>query len=82
MLVADLADFPQVRYAFETLLAEQGGGSPRSEALTQALMSQCLVYLLRRLSERSDDSLQWLSRPEDEGPGLALDMIFDEPDSP
>ena len=79
VLVADLSGFPQVRYAFETLLAEQGGASPGSEALTQALMSQCLVYLLRYLSEQPGAPLPWLAGLEDPGLGQALDLIFDQP---
>ena len=82
VLVADLSSFPQIRFAFETLLAEQGGASPGSEALTQALMSQCLIYLLRYLSEQPGDSLPWLASLEDPGLGQALDLIFDQPGAP
>ena len=82
VLVADLSAFAQIRFIFETLLEEQGGASAGSEALTQALMSQCLVYLLRHLSEGPDDSLPWLSRLDDDGLGPALDLIFDQPGSP
>ena len=54
VIVADLSGFPQVRVAFESILAEQGGLNEGSGALTQALMSQCLVYLLRYLSQQPD----------------------------
>ena len=79
VLVADLSGFPQTRSAFETLLAEQSGASQGSAALTQALMSQCLVYLLRYLSDQAGDSLPWLSLLEDPDLGRALDLIFDQP---
>ena len=79
VLVADLSAFPQTRFAFETLLAEQGGMSQGSETLTRALMSQCLVYLLRYLSEQPPDSLPWLTSLEDPGLSRALDQIFDRP---
>ena len=82
VLVADLSAFSQTRFVFETLLAEQGGTGTGSEALTRALMSQCLVYLLRHLSEGPDDSLPWLSGLKDEGLGPALDLIFDQPGFP
>ena len=82
VLVADLSAFAQIRFVFETLLAEQGGSGAGSEALTQALMSQCLVYLLRHLSEQPDESLPWLSGLDDEELGPALDLIFDQPGSP
>ena len=79
VLVADLSGFPQVRLVFETLLSEQSRTGAGAEALTQALMSQCLVYLLRHLSERPDESLPWLTSLEDPGLGPALDLIFDQP---
>ena len=79
VLVADLSSFPQTRFAFETLLAEQSGATPGSAALTQALMSQCLVYLLRHLSEQPGGPLPWLSGLEDPDLGRALDLIFDRP---
>ena len=82
VLVADLSGFPQVRSVFETLLSEQSSTGPGSEALTQALMSQCLVYLLRHLSEQPGDSLPWLTGLEDPGLGRALDLIFDQPGAP
>ena len=79
VLVADLSGFPQSRLAFETLLAEQSSDSVGSTTLTQALMSQCLVYLLRYLSERSGDSLPWIGSLEDPDLGQALDLIFEQP---
>ena len=82
VLVADLSDFAQIRFVFETLLTEQSGEGERSEALTQALMGQCLVYLLRLLSEQSDDALPWLTSLEAPGLGVALDRIFDQPGAP
>ena len=59
VLVADLSGFAQIRFVFETLLSEQSGEGAGSEALTQALMSQCLVYLLRHLSDQPGDALPW-----------------------
>ena len=79
VLVADLSAFPQIRSAFEALLAEHSNAREGSEALTQALMSQCLVYLLRHLAEQPDDSLPWLTSLDDPGLGQALDLIFDRP---
>jgi len=77
--VADLSSFPQARVAFEAVLAEQGGAQPGSVALTQALMSQCLVYLLRYLSDRSDYPLPWLSALEDPSLAQAVDLVFERP---
>lgn len=67
IIVADLSGYPQVRNAFEGILAEQGGGTEGSVALTRALMTQCIVYLLRYLSDQSDGRLPWLPGLEDPG---------------
>ena len=82
IIVADLSSYPQVRDAFETILAEQGGAGPGHTALSQALMSQCLVYLLHHLSEQSEAPLPWLSALDDSSLGRAVDLIFDRPEAP
>ena len=82
IIVADLSGYPQVRLAFEGILAEQGGATEGSATLTRALMTQCIVYLLRYLSEQSDGRLPWL--PGLEAPNLAraVDVIFEHPEAP
>ena len=82
VLVADLSGYPPVRFVFETLLSEQSGTSEGSDTLSQALMSQCLVYLMRHLSEQPDEALPWLTSLEDPGLGRALDLIFEQPGDP
>ena len=81
IIVADLSGYPQVRLAFEGILAEQGGANQGSVALTRALMTQCIVYLLRHLSERSDGRLPWLAGLEDPNPTRAVDLIFERPEA-
>ena len=81
IIVADLSGYPQVRNAFEGILAEQGGGTQGSVALTRALMTQCIVYLLRYLSEQSDGRLPWLPGLEDPNLSKAVDQIFDRPEA-
>jgi AraC-like DNA-binding protein len=77
--VADLTSYPYIQVAFESILAEQGGTRPGSVALTEALMSQCLVYLLRYLSEQSESPLPWLPALEDPNLARAVDLIFERP---
>ena len=79
IIVADLSSYPQVRVAFETILAEQGGANPGSIMLIRALMSQCLVYLLRHLSEQSDDRLSWLMGLGDPDLAPTVDLILERP---
>ena len=47
-----------------------------------ALMSQCIVYLLRRLCEGGTCSLPWLAALEDERLARALDRILENPAGP
>ena len=65
VIVANLSAYPQVRSAFEEILAEQGGATEGSVALTRALMTQCIVYLLRSLSDQSGGRLPCLLGLED-----------------
>ena len=81
IIVADLPGYPQVRNAFEAILAEQGGDTEGSVALTKALMTQCIVYLLRYLSDQADGRLPWLPRLEDPNLSKAVDQIFDRPEA-
>ena len=82
IIVADLSGYPQVRLAFEGILAEQGGATEGSATLTRALMTQCIVYLLRYLSEQSDGRLPWLPGLEDPNLSRAVDAIFEHPEAP
>jgi AraC-like DNA-binding protein len=82
VLVEDLSDIPQARTAFEAILAEQSEASPGSEAMKAALMSQCIVYLLRHLCEGGTCSLPWLATLEDDRLARALDRILQSPADP
>lgn len=77
VIVADLSPHPQARSAFEAILAEQAHPSPGSEALTAALMNQCLVYLLRDLTAQSQCPLPWLTGLEDPDLARALDAMLE-----
>ena len=79
VLVEDLSDIPQVRTAFKDILAEQTDAGPGGEAMKAALMSQCIVYLFRRLCESGTCSLPWLAALEDERLARALDRILQSP---
>ena len=79
IIVADLSGYPQVRLAFEGILTEQGGEHQGSAALTRALMTQCIVYLLRHLSEQADGRLPWLAGLEDPNLARAVDLILERP---
>lgn len=79
VLVVDLSDSPQVLTAFQGILAEQSKSGPGSEAMTTALMSQCLVHLLRSLGSGGDCPLPWLAALEDPRLARAVDRILEDP---
>ena len=80
VIVANLSAYPQVRSAFEEILAEQGGATEGSVALTRALMTQCIVYLLRSLSDQSGGRLPCLLGLEDPNLSQAVETIFEHPE--
>jgi AraC-like DNA-binding protein len=82
VVVEDLSDVPQVRSAFKDILAEQSDPGPGSDAMKAALMSQCIVFLLRRLCESSACTLPWLAALEDERLARVLDRILQDPADP
>ena len=80
LLAADLAGAPPVNAAFQGILAEQAGLGAGSTAMTQALMTQCLVHFFRQLESRG--SLPWLDALGDLRLEAVLDRILEEPGAP
>ncbi len=81
-LVVCFADDAAVGQTFQTLLGELARPRPGSRFLVDALMKQCLIYLLRRLIERQDAHLPWLAVLEDRRLGEALDAMLAHPEQP
>ena len=79
VLTIDLSDSPEALAAFRGILAEQSSPGPGTEAMTSALMFQCLVHLLRRLTDAADCPLPWLSALEDRRLARAMDRILEDP---
>lgn len=79
ILVEDLESIPQVRSAFNDILTEEIEPGPGSQAMKVALMSQCIVYLFRRICETGSCSLPWLSALEDERMARVLDRVLQSP---
>jgi len=76
VLAVDLSDSPRVRTAFSAILAEQSNPSPGGNAMTTALMTTCLVELLRHLAQGHADAPPWLTALEDRRLGRAIDRIL------
>ena len=79
MVAVDLSDSPQVRTAFESILVEESRRRPGSEAMKEALMSQCLVDLLRHLCSDPDCPLPWLTVLENPRLAQAVDRVLEDP---
>lgn len=79
VLAVDLSDVPDAFTTFQGIMAEQEAAIAGSDAMTAALMTQCLVYLFRQLSSQDDGSLPWLVALQDERLGRVVDMILDDP---
>ena len=76
LLIVDPSDSLQLTPAFEGILEEQAQADPGSDAVTSALMTQCLVRVLRKICQDSDCPLPWLAAVEDARLARALDVIL------
>jgi len=80
IIYLDLSDSSLVMSAFKDILEEQAQPGPGSDAMTSALMTQCLVHILRRLYQESDcRPLPWLTALEDARLARALQKILNDP---
>ncbi len=78
-IVEDFADTDPIRIAFESLLDELAAPQPGTRALTEALMKQCLVLLLRRHCASGECRVSWLTALEDPRLGAAVTAMLDAP---
>jgi AraC-like DNA-binding protein len=79
VLAVDLSGVPEALPAFQGILAEQSQAIAGSDAMTAALMTQCLVHFFRRLPSQGESALPWLMALQDERLGRVVDMILDAP---
>jgi len=81
-IIIDFSDSPDMRRLFERILEESKEHSEGSLGMIEALMRQCLVLLLRRLSDADDRGLTFLSGLEDPGISAAIAEVLDHPANP
>ena len=79
VLAVDLSSVPEALVAFQGIFAEQSRAIAGSDAMTAALMTQCLVHLFRRLPSQGEAAMPWLLALQDERLGRVVDMILDQP---
>ena len=78
-IVHSFADSPLLRGRFRTIIDELLKPAPGTRALTESLLKQCLVLVLRRGSSERTLSLPWLAALEDPCLGAALIAIMEHP---
>ncbi len=79
-IVLDFSDSAQMRNIFETLIEEYQQSGPASAAMMTALMNQCLIQVLRRLSQQANGALPWLSALEDPRLARVVETILNHPE--
>lgn len=79
VLVVDLSGIAQVEAAFEGIFAEQSQAVAGSATMMGALMTQCLVHMLRRLPSEGQHALPWLMALKDRRLARAIDIILKNP---
>jgi AraC family transcriptional regulator, activator of mtrCDE len=68
-----------VRRSFEDLLDEIDAHRPGFQAMSEALLRRCLIWLLRRCFEGGECRLSWLAPLEDTRLGRALTAMHERP---
>ena len=76
-IVLEFDESPQMRGIFESLIDEYRRSGPASAAMM--LMNQCLVQVLRRVSQQADGVLPWLSALEDQRLAHVIETILNNP---
>jgi AraC-like DNA-binding protein len=81
-LVLDFSDSEPMQETFARLLEEEQSDSPGVRVMMTALMSQCLVLLLRRICEDPEAKLPWLESLDDPRLATVIESILTEPERP
>ncbi len=79
-IVLDFNDSPQMRTTFESLVGEYRDTGAASHAMMTALMNQCLILVLRRMSDEAEGSLPWLSALDDPQLAGVIDEMLEHPE--
>jgi len=82
ILVVDLSSVPKMSDLFQEIFAEQRQHISVSDAMTGALMTQCLLHLFRRLPSEGDRAMPWLISLQDPRLGRVIEAILDDPAKP
>jgi AraC family transcriptional activator of mtrCDE len=78
-VVDSLTDAPAIRAAYELLIAERANPDYGTRALTEALMKQCLILLIRRQLKRGGQLAQLFALSHDTRLAAAVHDILTRP---
>jgi AraC-like DNA-binding protein len=79
-IVLNFSDSQQMRGIFEALVNEYRRSGPASAAMMNALMNQCLIQVLRRVSRQADGTLPWLTALDDPRLARVVETILNHPE--
>lgn len=79
VLAVDLSSVPQALTSFQGIMEEQSQAIAGHDAMTAALMTQCLVHFFRRLPSEGEAAVPWLLALQDERLGRVVDVVLDKP---
>jgi AraC family transcriptional activator of mtrCDE len=79
-IVLDFDNSPQMRGIFEALIDEYRQSGPACAAMMTALMNQCLIQVLRRVSTQAGSALPWLSALDDQRLARVVETILSHPE--
>lgn len=80
-IVLDFNDSPLMRGIFEALIKEYKLAGAASAAMMTSLMNQCMIEVLRRVSEENE-VLPWLSALDDPRLARIIQTILEHPERP
>lgn len=79
-IVLNFSDASPMRGIFKSLIDEYRRSGPASAAMMTALMNQCLIEVLRRVSQQAEGALPWLSALEDPRLVGVMEIMLHQPE--
>ena len=81
-IVLDFSKNEDMRHLFDMILRESANPSAGSLGMIAALMRQCLILVVRRLSRSSARGLMWVDALGDDRMSAVIKTVLDHPEAP
>lgn len=82
VLVLDFSEDDGMPATFRSILDEATSDRPGAQAMTTALMRECLIKVLRELCLQEECSIPWLRALDDPSLGPAVEAMLSHPEAP